>query len=131
MKEKGERLFYHHEYPDPLYEDRTVMVGGHADPEIALIAHKGNDAAIYIPRSEVESVIVALAVGTSYVTRSRPDRVSKNYRPNAMSGFVESFREAMVPTFRDRMRAAIDAAEDDWAAKCAVTNIVNEYERLR
>ena len=47
------------------------------------------------------------------------------------TSFVDTFREGLIPQFREKFQAALNEAESDWDLKCRMARIVNEYEELR
>jgi len=134
-----DKRVYVHSGADPLHTDhREVTVGPTCTEGVALISStpaggRPHDGSIYIDRENTASAVVALLVSTGFCdSEGVADADPHQQRMHELArAFVDAFREAMVPLFRERMRAALDEAEDDWDAKCRVSGIINEYESLR
>lgn len=129
------RIHHEHRSKDPIGRDGEggVEIHSHADPEIAYITGSRDGApAHYIHRDDVASAIVALIANTGFTTHVSED-ADKNelLLVQLADQFVDTYREAMVPTFRQRFREEIEQAESDWDAKCRMARVINEYESLR
>lgn len=128
-------LRYSHEHVDPICTDgRTVRIESHVDQGTAFLAIDGADGSRdntgYITFDDVPSAVVALFASTSFTQIESADETTKKLQALATQ-FIDTFREAMVPCFRQEFQKAIDEAETDWDAKCRVSQIISRYENLR
>lgn len=122
-------LHYVHSSADAVFpENRTVSVLPYAGPEIALIS--GDSESMYLHADDLPSAVVALIAGTGFVDRKPRDAAETKLQALALE-FIDTFREAMVPNFRESLQQAIDGAKDDWDAKCRAAEVVSRYDRLR
>ena len=130
-----EHLIYQHTAADPI-QGTYFEVTGHADPQTALVvAQKERDEgagshALYVHQDDVAGVVVALLTNTRFI-ESTPTNKHDERLIAAAQGFIDAFREAMVPTFRERFQKAMDEATSDWDLKCRMSRIVDDYENLR
>lgn len=132
-------LRYQHLSADPICEDgRQLRIESHADEHTAFLAiddtrqsREGHpDPVAYISAEDVPSAVVALFASTNFTALNAPDETTAKLQQLA-GQFIDVFREAMVPSFRDEFKKALDEAKDDWDAKCRVSDIINRYENLR
>lgn len=139
MKNTFKPLRYTHHSNDPLCAGQSVQIGNYTDENIVLISPKTEDkngfpqatgTASYLHVDDVASAVVALLTNTGFTQREPVDETDARLQGLA-ADFIDTFREAMVPNFRDEFRKAIDEAEDDWDAKCRVNEIIRRYEQLR
>lgn len=130
-----EHLIYSHTGEDPI-RHTSFEVTGHADPTTALVvaqdsADEGAGShALYIHQDDVAGAVVALLTNTRFV-EAAPTSKHDERLIAAAQGFIDAFREAMVPTFRERFQKAMDEATSDWDLKCRMSRIVDDYENLR
>lgn len=136
----SKHLFHHHVATDQIRSAR-YEVTGHADPEVALIisapepdaADTEHDHTLYVHRDDVPGMVVALLANTAFLEQQTDPTINPVAARLVHVGqlFVDAYREAMVPQFRQRFQQAMDEATSDWDLKCRMATIVDEYEQLR
>lgn len=124
----GTKIRYSHRSQNHFNE--TFEVQSHAEKGTGFVAGSaGNGTAHYYEEEDIESIIVALVASVGYL--DEPKDGIEGVRQDLIATFIESFRESMVPTFREELRRIVNEAEDDWSAKCQASDMINRYENLR
>lgn len=128
-------MFHHHTAEDPI-RHAAYEITSHADPKVALLVASnpagegGAERSLYIHQDDVPGAVVALLTNTAFLKRAPADE-HEALMLSAAADFIDAFREAMVPTFRERFQTAMDEATSDWDLKCRMAEVINDYENLR